>query len=46
MSLSLFSQSGKSRKACLPKSKKYRTLCSVALGSMVTAVVAWGGQVA
>lgn len=28
------------------KSKKYRTLCSVALGTMVTAVVAWGGQVA
>lgn len=28
------------------KSKKYRTLCSVALGTMVTAIVAWGGQVA
>ncbi|CIO30962.1 Agglutinin receptor [Streptococcus pneumoniae] len=28
------------------KSKKYRTLCSVALGTMVTAVVTWGGQVA
>ena len=28
------------------KSKKYRTLCSVAIGTMVTAIVAWGGAVA
>ncbi len=36
----------KAEKYVFRKSKKYRTLCSVALGSMVTAVVAWGGQVA
>lgn len=36
----------KAEKHVFRKSKKYRTLCSVALGTMVTAVVAWGGQVA
>ena len=35
----------KAEKHVFRKSKKYRTLCSVALGTMVTAVVAWGGQV-
>ena len=41
----LFNQE-KAEKHVFRKSKKYRTLCSVALGTMVTAVVAWGGQVA
>ncbi|HFI0573379.1 TPA: GbpC/Spa domain-containing protein, partial [Streptococcus suis] len=36
----------KGEKHVFRKSKKYRTLCSVALGTMVTAVVAWGGTVA
>ncbi|HFR3901129.1 TPA: putative cross-wall-targeting lipoprotein signal domain-containing protein, partial [Streptococcus suis] len=36
----------KAEKHVFRKSKKYRTLCSVALGTIVTAVVAWGGQVA
>lgn len=36
----------KAEKHVFRKSKKYRTLCSVALGTMVTAVVAWGGSVA
>ena len=36
----------KAEKHVFRKSKKYRTLCSVAIGTMVTAVVAWGGQVA
>lgn len=36
----------KGEKHVFRKSKKYRTLCSVALGTMVTAVVAWGGMVA
>ncbi|HEM5964506.1 TPA: glucan-binding protein, partial [Streptococcus suis] len=36
----------KGEKHVFRKSKKYRTLCSVALGTMVTAVVAWGGAVA
>ncbi|AEJ25756.1 glucan-binding protein [Streptococcus equi subsp. zooepidemicus ATCC 35246] len=36
----------KAEKHVFRKSKKYRTLCSVALGTMVTAVVAWGSQVA
>lgn len=36
----------KGEKHVFRKSKKYRTLCSVALGKMVTAVVAWGGTVA
>lgn len=35
----------KGEKHVFRKSKKYRTLCSVALGTMVTAVVAWGGAV-
>ena len=35
----------KAEKHVFRKSKKYRTLCSVALGTMVTAVVAWGGSV-
>lgn len=35
----------KGEKHVFRKSKKYRTLCSVALGTMVTAVVAWGGTV-
>ncbi|HFH6676195.1 TPA: SspB-related isopeptide-forming adhesin [Streptococcus agalactiae] len=36
----------KGEKHVFRKSKKYRTLCSVALGTMVTAVVAWGGTIA
>ena len=36
----------KAEKHVFRKSKKYRTLCSMALGTMVTAVIAWGGQVA
>ncbi|WP_105141941.1 SspB-related isopeptide-forming adhesin [Streptococcus suis] len=36
----------KGEKHVFRKSKKYRTLCSVALGTMATAVVAWGGTVA
>ncbi len=36
----------KAEKHVFRKSKKYRTLCSVALGTVVTAVVAWGGSVA
>ncbi|WP_224212496.1 SspB-related isopeptide-forming adhesin [Streptococcus agalactiae] len=36
----------KAEKHVFRKSKKYRTLCSVALGTMVTAIVAWGGLVA
>lgn len=36
----------KAEKHVFRKSKKYRTLCSVALGTMVTAIVAWGGAVA
>ena len=36
----------KGEKHVFRKSKKYRTLCSVALETMVTAVVAWGGTVA
>lgn len=36
----------KGEKHVFRKSKQYRTLCSVALGTMVTAVVAWGGTVA
>ena len=36
----------KGEKHVFRKSKKYRTLCSVALGTMVTAVVTWGGAVA
>ncbi|MFS9142052.1 SspB-related isopeptide-forming adhesin [Streptococcus infantis] len=36
----------KGEKHVFRKSKRYRTLCSVALGTMVTAVVAWGGTVA
>ncbi|HFI0422757.1 TPA: GbpC/Spa domain-containing protein, partial [Streptococcus suis] len=36
----------KGEKHVFRKSKKYRTLCSVALGTMLTAVVAWGGTVA
>ena len=36
----------KAEKHVFRKSKKYRTLCSVVLGSMVTAVVAWSGAVA
>lgn len=36
----------KGEKHVFRKSKKNRTLCSVALGTMVTAVVAWGGTVA
>ncbi|WNO79523.1 GbpC/Spa domain-containing protein [Streptococcus suis] len=36
----------KGEKHVFRKSKKYRTLCSVALGTMVMAVVAWGGTVA
>ncbi|HFU4460248.1 TPA: GbpC/Spa domain-containing protein, partial [Streptococcus suis] len=36
----------KGEKHVFRKSKKYRTLCSVALGTMMTAVVAWGGTVA
>ncbi|WP_153599976.1 putative cross-wall-targeting lipoprotein signal domain-containing protein, partial [Streptococcus suis] len=36
----------KGEKHVFRKSKKYRTVCSVALGTMVTAVVAWGGTVA
>ena len=36
----------KGEKHVFRKSKKYRTLCSVALGTMVTAVVAWRGTVA
>ena len=36
----------KGEKHVFRKSKKYRTLCSVALGTMVTAIVAWGGTVA
>lgn len=36
----------KGEKHVFRKSKKYRTLCSVALGTIVTAVVAWGGTVA
>lgn len=36
----------KGEKHVFRKSKKYRTLCSVALGTMVTAIVAWGGAVA
>ena len=36
----------KGEKHVFRKSKKYCTLCSVALGTMVTAVVAWGGTVA
>ncbi len=36
----------KGEKHVFRKSKKSRTLCSVALGTMVTAVVAWGGTVA
>lgn len=35
----------KGEKHVFRKSKKYRTLCSVALGTMVTAIVAWGGAV-
>ncbi len=34
----------KGEKHVFRKSKKYRTLCSVALGTMVTAVVASGGR--
>lgn len=36
----------KGEKHVFRKSKKYRTLCSIALGTMVTAVVSWGGTVA
>lgn len=36
----------KAEKHVFRKSKKYRTLCSVALGTVVTAAVAWGGSVA
>ncbi len=36
----------KGEKHAFRKSKKYRTLCSVALGAMVTAIVAWSGAVA
>lgn len=36
----------KAEKHVFRKSKKYRTLCSVAIGTMVTAIVAWGGAVA
>ncbi len=36
----------KGEKHVLRKSKKYRTLCSVALGTVMTAVVAWGAPVA
>ncbi|CEY30252.1 agglutinin receptor [Streptococcus pneumoniae] len=36
----------KGEKHVFRKSKKYRTLCSVSLGTMVTAVVAWRGTVA
>ncbi|MER0123182.1 SspB-related isopeptide-forming adhesin [Streptococcus sp. ZJ93] len=36
----------KGEKHVFRKSKKYHTLCSVALGTVVTAVVAWGGSVA
>ncbi|MEY8462300.1 SspB-related isopeptide-forming adhesin [Streptococcus merionis] len=35
----------KGEKHVFRKSKKYRTLCSVALGTLATAVVAWGGSV-
>ncbi|VUX10752.1 Uncharacterised protein [Streptococcus constellatus] len=35
----------KAEKHVFRKSKKYRTLCSVALGTVVTAIVAWGGAV-
>lgn len=35
----------KSEKHVFRKSKKYRTLCSVALGTVVTVAVAWGGSV-
>lgn len=36
----------KAEKHVFRKSKKYRMLCSVAIGTMVTAIVAWGGAVA
>ena len=36
----------KAEKHVFRKSKKYRTLCSVTFGTMVTAIVAWGGTVA
>ena len=46
MSSSLFSESGKGERHVFCKNKKYNTLCSVALGTMVTAIVAWGSAVA
>ena len=46
MSSSLFSESGKGERHVFCKNKKYSTLCSVALGTMVTAIVAWGSAVA
>ncbi|EHI69574.1 putative cross-wall-targeting lipoprotein signal [Streptococcus ictaluri 707-05] len=35
----------KGEKRVFRKSKKYRTLCSVALGTLATAIVAWNGNV-